>query len=217
SQIKLFQKGKKSTIPNLSNLESFFSELDRKLKNLDRQRDYSEYIDIVRSNAQEIRDKVLKYLMVRRTRSEITKYFEQDLEQQGLKFPDVADPQPVFYELNDNEDEVFTETVELATKQFTYARYMPFLSQYYKGEINQLEEASQRNMGRFMRILLIKRLESSFYAFKLTVERFIHSYQRFLDAMDDGKVYISKKHSNKIFELLDNDDDAAIQKLIDDE
>ncbi len=30
-----------------------------------------------------------------------------------------------------------------------------------------------------------------------------------------GNVYVSKKHTNKIFELLENDDDEAIQQLID--
>ncbi|GAI47284.1 unnamed protein product, partial [marine sediment metagenome] len=33
--------------------------------------------------------------------------------------------------------------------------------------------------------------------------------------MDNGNVYVSKKHINKIFELLENDDDDAVQRLID--
>ncbi len=66
SLLKLFQKAKKSTIPNLSDLESFFNGLERKLKNLDRKIDYKEYINTLKENAREIRDKVLKYLMVRR-------------------------------------------------------------------------------------------------------------------------------------------------------
>jgi hypothetical protein len=70
SQIKLFQSGKNSTIPNIKNLESFFSRLQRRLKGLDRQRDREEYFRIVQENAKEIRDKVLKYLMIRRTRGE---------------------------------------------------------------------------------------------------------------------------------------------------
>ena len=37
SQIKLFQNGKNSTIPNLRNLEAFFAGLEKKLKGLDRQ------------------------------------------------------------------------------------------------------------------------------------------------------------------------------------
>ena len=32
---------------------------------------------------------------------------------------------------------------------------------------------------------------------------------------DNGNVYVSKKHTNKIFELLENDDDEAVQRLID--
>lgn len=213
SLLKLFQKARKSTIPNLPDLDTFFSRLENKLKNLDRKADYPEYIATVKDNAREIRDKVLKYLMVRRTRSEIEKYFIKDIEEQGLKFPQVEKPVPFFYELNEKEDEIFNTTIDLITNQFRYARYMPML--YYEGKIDQLEAQSQRNMGRFMKILLVKRLESSFFAFRNSIERFLHSYEMFLQELDNGSVYVSKKHINKIFELLENDDDEAIQKLID--
>ena len=215
SQIKLFQNARKSTIPNLPDLERFFLNLAKKLKNLDRKNDYKEYIEIVKGNSGEIREKVLKYLMVRRTRSEITKYFAEDLSKQNLRFPDVEKPEALYYQLNDKEDDVFTKTIELVARKFKYARYTPML--YYKGEVTQPEELSQRNMGQFMRILIIKRLESSFYAFTKTIERFIHSYEQFLNEFDKGNVYVSKKYTNKIFEFLENDDDEAIQKLVDEE
>ncbi len=215
SQIKLFQKTRKSTIPNLPNLERFFSGLERRLKDLDRQRDYNEYINVVRENAKEIRNKVLKYLMVRRTRSEIIEYFGEDLKKQNMKFPEVSDPKPVFYELSDSEDKIFNRTIKLIAKEFTYARYMPML--YFTGDVTQPEKLSQRNMGRFMKILLIKRLESSFYAFRNTVNRFITSYQHFLNELENGNVYVSKKYTHKIFELLENDDLDAVQRLIDEE
>jgi superfamily II DNA or RNA helicase len=213
SQIKLFQKSKKSSIPNLPDLEAFFSRLDKKLKDLDRQRDYPEYIRVVKENAREIRDKVLKYLMVRRTRTEIAKYFADDLKRQNLKFPEVENPEPLFYGLNADEDEIFNETIRLISLKFKYARYTPLL--YYKGDVDQLEKQSQRNMGKFMKILLVKRLESSFFAFKNSIDRFIHSYEMFIREFEKGDVYVSKKHTNKIFELLENDDDQAIQRLID--
>jgi Helicase conserved C-terminal domain. len=213
SQIKLFQKSRKSTIPNLPDLEGFFNRLDKKLNNLDRQRDYAEYIRVVKENAKEIREKVLKYLMVRRTRTEIIKYFDNDLKNQDLKFPDIENPEPLFYELNEVEDEIFDKTIELISKRFKYARYTPLL--YYRGKVDQLEEQSQRNMGKFMKILLVKRLESSFFAFKNSVDRFIYSYEMFIKEFEKGTVYVSKKHTNKIFELLENDDDAAVQGLID--
>jgi superfamily II DNA or RNA helicase len=213
SLLKLFQKSKKSTIPNLPDLESFFNGLDKKLKNLDRKKDYTEYINIVKANSLEIRQKVLRYLMVRRTRSEIENYFENDIKEQGLKFPEVKKPVPLFYELNDKEDDIFNKTIDLIANKFRYARYMPML--YYTGKIDQLEEQSQRNMGRFMKILLVKRLESSFFAFRNSVDRFLHSYEMFIKELDNGNVYVSKKHTNKIFELLENDDDKAVQRLID--
>ncbi|MFH0939632.1 MAG: SNF2-related protein, partial [Planctomycetota bacterium] len=213
SQIKLFQKARKSTIPNLPDLEGFFNSLDKKLKDLDRQQDYAEYIKIVKENAKEIREKALKYLMVRRTRAEITEYFAEDLKKQNFNFPDVEKPQPLFYELNTDEDEIFNETIELIAQRFKYARYMPML--YYKDKISQPEELSQKNMGKFMKILLVKRLESSFFAFKNSVDRFIHSYEMFIKEFNKGNVYVSKKYTNKIFELLENDDDQAIQGLID--
>ncbi len=215
SQIKLFQKARKSTIPNLPNLERFFAELMKRLSGMDRQQDYDEYVRIVGENARRIRERVLKYLMVRRTRTEIVNYFEKDLSQQGLRFPEVADPEPVFYQLNDNEDRVFTRTIELATRKFEYARYTPML--YYQGKITQPEELAQMNMRKFMKILLVKRLESSFHAFRNTVSRFIKSYEQFLKEFQKGNVYVSKKHTGKLFELLENDDDEAIQRMIDED
>ena len=213
NQIKLFQNSRKSTIPNLSDLERFFNRLDKKLKKIDKQKNYDEYLKTVKENAKEIREKVLKYLMVRRTRNEIEKYFSKDIKKQKLKFPEVQDPVPLYYQLNETEDKIFNETIHLITQEFKYARYTPLL--YYKGKITQSEEISQRNMGKFMKILLVKRLESSFYAFRNSIDRFIRSYDMFLKEFDNGNVYVSKKYINKIFELLENDDDEAVQRLID--
>lgn len=211
-QIKLFQKSKKSTIPGTPDLERFFGKLEGKLKGLDRQKDQTRYIQTVKENAREIRDKVLKYLMVRRTRAEIENHFPDDLKKQGLEFPDVIDPEASLYQLNADEDIVFSKTIELLARKFKYARYMPML--YYRGEVTQPEELSQRNMGRFMKILVVKRLESSFFAFRNTINRFIASYEMFINQFDNGAVYVSKKYTNKIFELLDNDEEEKVLKLI---
>lgn len=180
---------------------------------MDRQKDNEEYLRVVKANSKEIREKVLKYLMVRRTRTEIVRWFENDLKKQGLRFPDVAAPEPLFYELNDEEDKIFTATMELLSQQFTYARYTPLL--YLKKPLDQLEETAQRNMGKFMKILLIKRLESSFFAFRNSIGRFIHSYELFIKEFEKGNVFTSKKHIYKIFEYLEDDNDEAVQRLID--
>ena len=217
SQIKLFQNSKQSTIPNIPNLDAFFSSLTRRLKGLDRQNDYEAYISTIKSNAMEVREKVLKHIMVRRTRKEIEDFFGKDLKAQGLAFPDVADPIPVFYEFNQEEDEIFTSTINLITQDFKYARYTPLLPNYYHGKDVSVGEQAQKNVGKFMKILLVKRLESSFYAFKNSIERFITSYTEFIKELENGHVYISEKYQNKIFEYIESDDLGKIQDLIEGE
>jgi superfamily II DNA or RNA helicase len=215
SQIKLFQPGKNSSIPNVRNLEAFFGSLRRKLQGLDRQRDRDDYFRTVQENARETREKVLKFLMIRRTRSEIQKYYGDDLKQQGLKFPEVANPEPLFYKFNKTESEVFDETIRSLTHDFKYARYTPLA--YFTGKRDEQEVQSQRNLAKFMKILTVKRLESSFTAFLSTLDRFIHTYERVIAEFHKGHVFISKEHIGKIFELLEADDQEGIEWLLDEE
>ncbi len=214
SLLKLFQKEKKSTIPNLANLTAFFSQLASNLKAVDRKKDYQEYLTVTKKNADEIREKLLKYLMVRRTRAEIKRFFPEDKKKQGLKFPTVKKPTALFYQLNKKEDKIFTKTIKLITQELTYARYQPLT---YHSHTGIFEQQSQKNMGTFMKILLIKRLESSFFAFGKTIERFLRSYTGFLRAYDAGSVYISKKHTQKIFEFLEDGEDQLVHQLIEDD
>ncbi|OQA97330.1 MAG: RNA polymerase-associated protein RapA [Spirochaetes bacterium ADurb.Bin218] len=213
SQIKLFQNTRYSTIPGTSDIEAFFTGLQSKLKNIDRKNNYEEYLKTSVQNAKEIREKILKYIMIRRIRTEIDKYYKDDLERNNIKFPEVKDPKPFYYQFNSEEDKIFTKSINWLTQNFSYARYTPLL--YLKSEITQLEKQSQQNMGGFMKVLLVKRLESSFYAFKKSIDRFIYSYEMFIKEYKKGVVYISKKYSNKIFELLEEGNDDEIQKLID--
>jgi hypothetical protein len=215
SQIKLFQNGRNSTIPNVRNLEAFFGSLRRKLEGLDRQDDREDYFRIVQENARQTREKILKFLMIRRTRAEIEKYYGVDLKQQGLKFPEVANPEPLFYKLNKIENEVFNETIHLLSHDFKYARYTPLA--YYTGKREENELQSQRNLAKFMKILTVKRLESSFTAFLSTLGRFIHTYERVITEFNKGHVFISKKHTSKIFELLESDEQEGINRLLDED
>jgi superfamily II DNA or RNA helicase len=213
SQVKLFQNGKASTIPGTRDLEAFFGRLVKRLQGLDRQRDRADYFATVQANAREIREKVLKHLMIRRTRTEIARYYTADLAAQNLRFPEVTAPEPLFYQLSENENRVFTNTIERLARDFTYARYRPLT--YYEGERPDSDVAAQNNLARFMKILLVKRLESSFHAFRLTLARFIRTYEQFCSAFERGSVFISKKHIGKIFELMEQDDLESVQTLID--
>ena len=172
AQLKLFQPGKKSDVPGVRNLEAFFREQQRQLDGFDKA-DPS-YREMVQRTSEVVRDKVLKHVMVRRTRSEIRNYFSEDLSQQGLFFPELGDPKRIIYTFDEATNEAFTNTVGLL-QSFAYARYVP--AKYLKRTERKLEQA-QSNVGGFMKTLLVKRLESSFYAFERTVERFITSYEK---------------------------------------
>jgi len=216
SQLKLFQHSRNSTLPNLPNLDNFFRNLNNRLKPFDRVKDREEYLKVMRENAREVRERILKYLMVRRTRTEISKFYEEDLAKQNLRFPEVEAPRAVFYELSQRENEIFTRTIERIAKQIRYARYRPLT--YLPSElVDENSLAAQFNLAGFMKVLLVKRLESSFEAFRLTLKRFIKAYERFIAAYKQGYVYVSKKRSTLIFELIEAGDFEAIEALIENE
>ena len=127
SLLKLFQSSRNSTLPNLLNLDNFFGNLNKRLRVFHRINDRENYVKTMRENAREVRERILKYLMVRRTRSEISNYYGEDLAKQNLKFPEVADPQAVFYELSNRENEIFTRTIERIARQISYSRYRPLI------------------------------------------------------------------------------------------
>lgn len=210
TQIKLFQPIKNSIIPGLQNLDMFFKGLQ---KELDRnKKGTAEYLDAVKDTSEKVRDRVLKHIMVRRTRSEIKKFFAEDIAQQGLKFPEMADPQRIIYRFDSKTEQVFDKTIELL-KGFSYARYTPLL--YLKHQLSEFDRQSQRNIGGFMKGILVKRLESSFYAFKRSLGRFIHSYKRFIEMFDQGTVWISNKVD--VFDLLDADDEDKLMLFLEQE
>lgn len=225
AQLKLFQAPKNSTIPGTPNLEKFFGRLKRKIKKYkDENRVNDDKIyqkmpddngrDVLKEVSDEIKEKVLRYVMVRRTRHDVETYFKADMAKQGLSFPELQDPEKIPYKYQGKVEGVFSETISHLA-EFRYARYTPLL--YYKGrkDLTEFEKQQQRNVGGFMKGILVKRLESSFYAFKKSVQRFISSYERFIEMYNNGTVYISKKVD--VYELLDNDDIDKLERAVEDE
>lgn len=208
SQLKLFQVPKKSTIPGVQNLEKFFGSLKKKINKY--QKNQPEYIDTIKLVSKEVRDKILKFVMVRRTRTEVMKYFSEDMEKQGVSFPELDDPKRIIYTFDEKTGNVFTRTITLL-KDFSYSRYTPLL--YLKTPVSEFELQSQRNIGGFMKGILVKRLESSFHAFKKTLVRFVDSYRKFIEMYQQGTVYISKKVN--VYDFLDADNEEELLKLVD--
>lgn len=212
AQLKLFQAPRNATIPGVQNLEKFFNRLRKRLNRLEKTD--PEYRRTITEVSREIREKILKHVMVRRTRSDVTNYFKRDIEAQGLLFPEMQDPQKIVYHFEDHVEAVFNQTIRLF-QNFRYARYIPLL--YYTGKrmLSEFEKQQQRNVGGFMKGILVKRLESSFYAFKMSVNRFVDSYERFIRMFEDGAVYISKMIN--VYDLIDNDDLETLEKYVEEE
>jgi superfamily II DNA/RNA helicase len=218
AQLKLFQIPKASTIPGISDLEKFFNKLKKILKEAKPKlsdsggADNDEYTKAIKAVSEEIRDKILRFVMIRRTRLDVKTYFKDDLSKQSINFPEIADPGRMVYRFDGKLETLFKQTVELL-RRFNYIRYVPLL--YYNGELTEFQRQQQRNLGGFMKSLLVKRLESSFYAFKESIGRFINLHERFLDMFNAGTVYVSKKVN--VFDLLDADDIETLEKLVEDD
>jgi superfamily II DNA/RNA helicase len=208
NQIYLFQPKHNSTIVGMKNLEGFFREL--RIKENRYAKGTAKHLEQVRANSEEIRDKILRHIMIRRTRGEIMEYYADDLAKQGLTFPKLGTPEPIAYVFDDDTNTVFNETVDVI-KNFKYSRYKPLL--YLKDTKKYATLlTSQQNMGGFMKSILVKRLESSFFAFKNTLRRFEESYEKFINMFNQGDVYISKKVD--VYDLLDSGDDDKLLELV---
>lgn len=212
AQLKLFQAPKNSTIPGIPNLEKYFSNFRTRLAKLEKTD--PEYKKLIKAISDDIRNSILRYVMVRRTRKDVMTYFKQDMQMQGLTFPDLDNPHKIVYEYEGELEETFIETIKKLA-EFTYARYTPLL--YYIGNkaLSEFEKQQQRNVGGFMKGILVKRLESSFHAFRQSVDRFIISYEKFIEMYHNGTVYISKKVD--VYDLIESDNIEKLEAFVEDE
>ncbi|RXZ28571.1 helicase [Fusobacterium necrophorum] len=217
--ISLFQyKNESNIIEDIPNIEKFFNTLNRREKTAKKlykdnpSPDNAQKLsNVIKENSNEIREKVLQKIMVRRLRNEIKKYYKNDIEKQGLVFPSLGKPEQIIYTFDEKTNLVFEQLLK-AIRSLKYSRYKTLT--YLKNPDS--EEASlmtgQVNMQGFMKALLLKRLESSFFAFKNTIRRFKESYEKFIKMFESGTIYISKKYD--VYELIENEDDERLIELI---
>lgn len=211
SQLYLFEPKYESTIVGVNNLESFFRKLNKEANKYDK--DTPEHLNQLRANSEEIRNRILRQVMIRRTRGEIQKFYGDDLEKQGLSFPKLGAPQQILYVFDKETDEAFTETISVI-KTFKYSRYQALIYLKDPGKYASLVAGSIQ-VGGFMKGILVKRLESSFYAFKRTLDRFVESYEKFIEMFNTGEVWISKKVD--VYDLIDSGNTAKLLQLEEDE
>ena len=200
NQVLLFQDGKDSTV--IGNLQHFFAQrikeyqvATNRIKTPD---DKAAHAAVARIY-ELIREQVVQPLTVRRTRTDLTddKRWKADLDTQGIIFPKVEKPSPIFYQLDAGLDALYERTMRLLARPdldgLTYNRYraIAFLDNPKLKEKYERADLVATQLARIMKTMLVKRLDSSFIAFTKSLRRFRDATQAMLTMFERGTIYIA--------------------------
>lgn len=195
-QLQLFTDARKSTLP-VTNLQSFFAPLIRKYKEVLSSAKVTGKPDIneLRKIYGSIREKVLLPITVRRTRTDVESYgdYKKDLNEQGIKFPVINPPISIEYKLSPKLGQLFISTIDYLVNKISYYRYraIEYLLPEIQTKYYTQAESASKTLAYIMMTQLVKRLESSFDAFKISLDRFHLSTTRMIDMFEKGKVYVA--------------------------
>lgn len=221
-QIQMFQDARQSTLP-ISNLTSFFAPLMEQYKTLKRFDELD--VDKLREIYGKIRKNVIEPITIRRTRTDLEniKEYKADIEEQGIKFPKVEAPRKIEYVMDIKLNELFYKTVFYLTDadKLTYARYQAIagLKQEIQNKYYENAEIASKSLAFIMKTQLVKRLESSFFAFKKSLINFLKATDRMIEMFEKDKVFIAP--DTDINNLLDKgwseeDIEKEIERLSED-
>lgn len=187
NEILLFQDPRHCTIDGVGNLTAFFSPLIKEFNLHKKDADFT----TVKKLAKDVHDRIVKPLTVRRTRTDIESIPRYNKDVKG--FPKVERPIEERYELNDHLADLFEQTMIILKNKLTYARYQAIAN--LKDEKNRglydNAELISRSLAGIRKNGLVKRLESSFYAFKESINKFKQANQNMIDMLDNDKVFIA--------------------------
>ena len=189
NEIQLFQDPRRCTIDGVANLTAFFSPLIKEFQQLRKDSNFD--VTQFKKLAEHVRDRVIKPLTVRRTRTDIESVARYNKDVNG--FPKVERPNASSYELNDHLADLFESAMQTLDKELTYARYQAIA--YLKPEVSNglydNAELISRSLAGIRKNGLVKRLESSFYAFQVSLSNFRQANQNMLDMFNRDKVFIA--------------------------
>ena len=239
AMLKLFQIPTKSTLKTVDNLGAKFKDLIMTYKQLQKDQREGRVTDAEVNKeagriAGEIRS-IISPLVIRRSRidlKEIPEYAE-DLRQQDIQLVIPNDPVELDYDLSSLKD-LYLETLDRISEdeehkkndgkyRFKAARYSPvlYLREELKQELSdQLEEKTgvelnlllgrQANVAKFMRRLLVRRFESSEYAFQQSLDYMISSSEQILKWIETKKKMPVYKKGNlpDVDDFYKTDDDG---------
>lgn len=216
NQLYLFQDKRNSTLENIRNLQDYFKPKNKLYEELAKELDRlnPNVVDFIekrktvlrklRSLFAELRNDVIEPLVIRRTRTDIENDEEylNDMKSQGIMFPKVDDPIALFYDLDENLATLFYETVSLITGLDEYGNETDGLGYYRYRAIEFLINEEDRKIygnvqsisGRLsaiMKTLLVKRLESSFFAFTQSIHRLQKAIDNMIEMFENDRIFIA--------------------------
>jgi superfamily II DNA or RNA helicase len=205
-QLQLFLNKTRSQHP-ITNLQAFFAPRIRQYKEVlaaSRQSGKPD-LEALRRIYSDIRLKVLEPITVRRTRRDLKNYpdYLKDLEDQGIKFPEIDAPQSAMYYMGPALEGLFLKTIDALVNGITYSRYqaIAYLHEGIQKQYYTQAQTVARALAYIMMTGLVKRLESSFAAFRVSLSRFKTATERMITQYERGKIFVAPKL--KINELMD--------------
>ncbi len=220
NQLYLFQDKRNSTIASFPNLETFFAKIDKEYKNIIAPSRDNKLIDTqkLKELSLRVRESILREVMVRRTRTDIQTHpmYARDIDEQGLKIPDVEPVVEVAYEMNDELVKIFYETSQILIDKLQYERYKilgyikPEFREKYGNVSENIFEKGALELANLMRNMLIKRFESSFFAFKSTLKKQETHLSGLIDMFENNRILLGSQVN--IFDILD-DEESAEEKI----
>ena len=229
NQLLLFQDTAHCTLDGISNIADTFAPWVKEHKTLMSQRRVlstellTKRIDAIN---QEMRHVVLEKVMVRRTRSNI----QHEPRYSGeIHFPELLDPTVRTYEMTPHVYKLFYETYRAlvagkngdaskedpsndSTTGLTYARYraVEYCPKYIKANGGKAKQVADQ-LAAIYQTHMVKRLESSFYAFKRSLHTLLQATQGMIKMFEEDKVIIAPELNVKKLQSDGMELDAIIE------
>jgi superfamily II DNA or RNA helicase len=216
--ISLFQDLKDSTL-SIANLQNFFARCQKAYLEAHRETDPEVARQQVKAIYELIRTKIISEVTVRRTRNDLKEHddYKLDLVTQGVIFPQIVPPRKILYPLSPALEALYDRTMHLLSRidghGLTYNRYraIGFLKPEKKRKYQNADRISTQ-LAVIMRTLLVKRLDSSFHAFKESLRRFRDATGVMRDMFARGTIYIAPNLNVTAF-LLEGREEELIAKI----
>ena len=218
----LFQDSQSCTIDGIPNLKSFFASHIKAYNTLMKERETRDVTADVDKIYEVIRERVIDKVTVRRTRSNIENdpEYKKDLKVQGIVFPKSLAPTPLEYSMDKDTSNRFFYTLNvLSDDKFEphlhYARYraIEFLKPELRAKYRNAVHIGQTLAGIY-RVHMVKRLESSFHAFKLSLATLLRITNDMLKMFAEDKVIIAPDLNVKDLQAKGMELDEIIEKAL---